>query len=71
MLIRRVHGCVDTKVDADAEAHELLAVKSLAYLYRRFRVEEGYYYATEGLERCPGVDLGMLVDGFADLGEGG
>jgi hypothetical protein len=37
----------------------------------RFDVEEGDYYPPERLKWCPGVDLGMLVDGFAELGEGG
>ena len=38
---------------------------------RRFDVKEGHDYPTERLERCPGVDLGMLVDRFAELCEGG
>lgn len=69
MLIGRIHRCVDTKVDADAKAHELLAVKCLSDLYRRVGVEEGDYYATEGLEWRPCVHSGMLIDCFADLSE--
>jgi len=43
----------------------------LPYLYRRFDVEEGDDYPAERLEWCPGVDLRMLVDGLAELGECG
>lgn len=43
----------------------------MPYLYRRFDVEEGDDYPAERLEWCPGVDLRMLVDGLAELGECG
>lgn len=38
-------------------------------MYRRFNVEEGDYDTAEGFERGPGVNFGMLIDRFADLGE--
>jgi hypothetical protein len=40
-------------------------------LDRGLDVEEGSDYPAEGFERCPCVDLRMLVYGFAELGEGG
>jgi hypothetical protein len=70
VLVCRVHRRINTKVYADAVAHELLAIKRFPYLYRRLDVKEGYYDAAEGLEWCPGVYFGMLIYRLADFGEG-
>lgn len=70
MLVGGVHGCIYAEVYTDAIAHELFAIKGLSDLDRRFDVEEGYYDATERLERRPCVYFRIFVYGFADLGEG-
>lgn len=71
VLIAGVHGRVDAEVDADAVAHQGLAVEGLADGDGVGRVEEGDDDALEGFERRPCVDFGVGVDGLADFCQGG
>ena len=71
VLVRGVHGRVDAEVDADAVAHERLAVERLPDGDGVLLGEEGDDQALEGFQRRPGVDFGVGVDGLAQLGEGG
>jgi hypothetical protein len=71
VLIRRVHGRVDAEVDADAIAHERLAVERLPDGDGVLFGEEGDDETFEGLQGRPGVDFGVGVDSLAELGEGG
>ena len=71
MLVGRVHGCVDTKVDANAIAHYCLAIKGLSNGDSGLLVEKRYNDAAEGFEGCPCVNFCMRVDCLADLCKGG
>lgn len=70
VLVRRVHGRVDTKVHADAVPHYGFAVEGLPDGDGVFVAEEGDHDALEGFQGCPGVHFGVGVDGLADFGEG-
>ena len=67
VLVVGVCGRVHAKVDAHAAAHDGLAVDLLADGDGGVDVEEGDDDALERLERGPGVDGAVAVDGLANL----
>lgn len=71
MLIAGVHGRVDAEVDADAVAHDGLAVKRLTDGDGILRVEERNDDALEGLEGRPGVNFCVAIDCLADFDQSG
>jgi len=71
VLVGGPDGGVLAKIDADAVAHEGLAVEGLPDGNGGGDVEERDDDAAEGFKGGPGVDRGVLVDKVLDLDEVG
>lgn len=69
MLVAGIEGSVQSKVYADAAAHDLLAVHLLADSNGGVDIKEGYYDSAERFKRRPGVDSGMSVNSLPYLDE--